>query len=131
MAAEKGKRYCLFNDSELRVRRIRADGCLAQRVAEGRCDFVMHIIDNDSINSRVIFIELKGKDLIKAVTQIFDTIAYLKNEFKQHRLDARIVGTGGVPNYKSDPEYKKLQRVCSDTKGNIVTSTHKNYSENV
>ena len=87
-------------------------------------------IDNQN-NNRVFFIELKGGKMLDAVEQIFDTILYLKKEFANYRLDARIVGSGGVPNIKLDPKYRKLAREIIPTSGKIAIATNKFYSERV
>ena len=44
---------------------------------------------------RAIYIELKGGDISDAFKQVLDTLVYLKNEFKNHQIDVRIIGSQG------------------------------------
>ncbi|HRE63801.1 MAG TPA: hypothetical protein PKU77_08430, partial [Ferruginibacter sp.] len=100
IATEKSKRYELENVSAFLIRKVKVDGCLRQSIGERRCDFLM---DSEKLK-RVIFIELKGGELIKAVNQIYATILLLKSEFKDYRIDARIVGSKDVPGFKNTPD---------------------------
>jgi len=72
---------------------------VVQNIGEKRCDFLMDIYDL----KRVFLIELKGGDLNKAVIQIYSTILYLKPEFMNYRIDARIVGSKDAPGFKNTP----------------------------
>ena len=94
---------------------------------EKRCDYLM---DSEELK-RVIFIELKGGDLNKAVVQIFSTIAYLKNEFADYRIDARIIGSKDVPKFKNTPAYRRLAKEVIPTRGTIERATNKIYTENI
>ncbi len=80
---------------------------------------------------RVFFIELKGADLNKAVNQIYSTILYLKSEFKNYRIDARIVGRKDVPGFKNTPDYKELAKEILPTKGTIERGTNNIYIESI
>jgi len=128
-AKEAGKSYTLENESGFIVRKVKADKCLPQKEREHRCDYLMSI-DNQN-NDRVFFIELKGTKLLDAVGQIFDTIIYLKKEFINYRLEARIVGRSDTPNIKLDPKYRKLAREILPTNGRIIIATNKFYSERI
>ncbi|MEO6230971.1 MAG: hypothetical protein ABJB11_03460 [Ferruginibacter sp.] len=67
----------------------------------------------------------------KAVIQIHSTIIYLKNEFKNYRFDARIVGSKDVPGFKNTPNYKRLAREVLPTKGGIERGTNNIYIETI
>ena len=127
IAYENGKKYQLNNTSDVIVRKVKVDKCLVQNIGERRCDFLM----NADELTRVFFIELKGSDLNKAVNQIYSTIIYLKSEFKNYRIDARIVGSKDVPGFKNTPDYKKLAKEILPTKGSIQRGTNNFYSENI
>jgi hypothetical protein len=127
VASEKKKVYKLINDSNFKIRKIKVDKCLPQNEGEKRCDYLMSIEEKDT--KRVFFIELKGERLIDAVKQIYSTIIYLKDEFKNFRLDARIVGSGDVPGFINNPHYIKLKKEIHPTKGEIRRATNKFYSE--
>ena len=127
IAYENGKKYQLNNLSEITIRKIKIDKCLLQNVGEKRCDFLMDTEDM----KRVFFIELKGGNLNKAVNQIYSTILYLKMEFMNYRIDARVVGSRDVPGYKNTPDYKKLAKEVLPTKGTIERGTNNIYTENI
>ncbi len=127
IAYENGKKYQLNNTSGITLRKVKVDKCLPQNIGEKRCDFLMDI---DNLK-RVFFIELKGGDLNKAVNQIYSTIIYLKTEFKNYRMDARIVGSKDVPQFKNTPDYKKLAKEVLPTKGTIERGTNNIYTESI
>ncbi|NOT93616.1 hypothetical protein [Ferruginibacter sp.] len=127
VAYENGKTYTLNNNSNVSVRKVKIDKCLAQNVNEKRCDF---LFDTDELQ-RVFFVELKGGDLNKAVNQIYSTILYLKSEFRGFRIDARIVGSRDVPEFKNTPDYKRLAKEVYATKGTIERGINKVYSETI
>lgn len=127
IAYENKKKYVLVNNSRIEVRKVKVDKCLAQKIGEKRCDFLMDI---EELN-RVFFIELKGGDLNKAVNQIYSTILFLKSEFMNFRIDARIVGSRDVPEFKNTPDYKKLAKEVLPTKGTIEIGTNNIYTENI
>ena len=127
IAYENGKTYTINNESNVVVRKVKIDKCIAQKVNEKRCDF---LFDIDEMK-RVFFVELKGGDLNKAVNQIHSTILYLKDEFKNFRIDARIVGSKDVPGFKNTPDYKKLAKVVLPTNGRIERGTNRVYFEKI
>ncbi|MBS1735051.1 MAG: hypothetical protein JSS98_00415 [Bacteroidetes bacterium] len=91
VAEDKGKKFEIVNRSGFQIKKVIVDGCLKQSKNEKRCDFLMSI---DKINNPVVyFIELKGGDLIKAVEQLNDSITYLKSDFSNYVIHARIIGT--------------------------------------
>lgn len=129
VATENGKTYRLNNRSKFKVRKIKSDGCLPQKVGEKRCDYIIDYYDG--IKPNIIFIELKGGALNMALGQIFDTIVYLKNELKDHKINARIVGSKDVPNFAGLPAYRKLGREILHTKGTIERRTNNIYTETI
>lgn len=129
VASENGKKYTLKNTSEFTIRKVKVDKCLMQAQGERRCDYLMSVDPKDL--KRVIFIELKGSRLTDAVKQLYSTIGYLKGEFIDHQLDARIVGSRDVPQIRNTPDYVKLERTVRSTNGTIIISTNKMYVENI
>ena len=127
IAYENGKKYQLNNTSNITIRKVKVDKCLSQNIGEKRCDFLIETQDL----KRVFFIELKGGDLNKAVNQIYSTIVYLKSEFKNYRMDTRIVGSKDVPDLKITPDYKKLAKEILPTKGTIERGTNNIYTESI
>lgn len=127
VAFEKGKTYRLNNNSGYKIRKVKVDKCIAQDMGEKRCDYLMEI---KSIE-RVIFIELKGGDLAHALRQLYSAITFLKKEFVNFQMDARIVGTRDVPGFIGLPDYLKLEKVIRAAKGKIERATNNIYSENI
>ena len=124
---ENGKKYNLNNHSGFSFRKVKIDKCLDQGIGKKRCDYLMDCEDL----KRVIFIELKGGDLKKAVVQISSTILYLKNEFINYRIDARIVGSKDVLEFKNTPGYRRLAKQTIPTGGSIQRATNNIYIENI
>ena len=129
VATENGKTYKLINKSKVQIRKVKVDNCIQQREGEKRCDYLMSI-DNKE-HKKVFFIELKGGGLSDAIKQIYSTIIYLQAELKGFQLEARIVESGDVPNFKNSPQYLKLLKQVYLTKGTIIRATNKFYSENI
>jgi hypothetical protein len=127
IATENGKKYQLNNVTGNTIRKVKVDKCLPQNAGEKRCDF---LIDIEEL-TRVFFIELKGSHLNKAVNQIYSTITYLKPEFVNYRVDARIVGSKDVPGFKNTPDYKKLANHVLPSGGTIERGTNNIYIENI
>lgn len=127
VAFEKGKTYRLNNDSNYKIRKVKVDNCIAQNTGEKSCDYLMEI---KSIK-RVFFIELKGGDLAHALRQLYSAITFLKKEFGNFQIDARIVGSRDVPGFIGLPDYLKLEKVIRSAKGKIERSTNNFYSENI
>lgn len=126
VASEHGKRYTLNNTSNYKIKKVRIDGCIPQKIGEKRSDFLFQAIKGEK--KKAIFIELKGGALMDAVKQLYDTITYLKSELKGDEIYARIVGTSDVPKIKSSAYYQKLFR---ETKGNIKRATNRVLIENI
>ena len=115
--SEKRISYQLENGFLYKIKKVTVDGCLPQKEGERRCDY---LFDIHQIKS-VIFIELKGnKGKIKdALEQLYQTIIFLKSEFENYKIHARIAGSKGTPDIENLPEYKKLKRQIIPTKGTI------------
>jgi hypothetical protein len=129
VAEENGKKYTLNNHSEFKVRKVKIDKCLHQAHREKRCDYLMNIDPKEL--KRAIFIELKGGGLGDAVKQIYSTITHLKSEFKDHQIDARIVGSSNVPGIRNTPDCLRLERVVRSTSGTLEIATNRVYSEDI
>ncbi len=127
IAIENGKIYKLNNVSGFKIRKVKVDNCILQKPEDRKCDYLMEI---KSVG-RVIFIELKGGDLVHALKQLFSSISYLKSEFINYQIDVRIVGSRDVPGFINTPDYLRLFKIVRPTNGLIKRSTNKIYSENI
>ncbi len=127
IAYENKRTYRLENKSNYKIRKIRLDGCLSQKPGEKRCDYLVEI----SSIRRVIFIELKGGNLAHALKQLYSTITFLKMEYRNFQIDARIVGSRDVPGFIISPDYLKLEKEIRSSGGKIERATNNIYSENI
>lgn len=128
IAEENRKMYRLQNISGFKIQKVKVDNCFPQKIGEKRCDYLM-AIDTEYLK-RAIFIELKGGALNDALEQLYETIIYLKEEFRNYQVDARIVGSRDVPGFMNTPNYLKLSREIRP-KGTIKRSTNKMFSESI
>ncbi len=127
IASEKGKIFRLNNISNYGIKKVKIDKCLKRAKAEKTCDYLMEI----EIAKRVIFIELKGRDLGHALKQLYSTIIYLKGEFKNYQFDARIVGSRDAPGFINTSDYIRLEKEVRRTKGTIQRGTNNIYIESI
>ena len=101
--------YRVTNDNGKEICKIRIDGCL---IKEGeRCDYLILACEDKT----AFFVELKGHDLQKALSQIDSSITKVKNEiqeFKEFKIYARIVlNRNPTPDINSSIEIKLKKRL--------------------
>ena len=70
---ESGRKFRIKNPKAATVRTITIDGCLIDDKRE-RCDYVFELGDPCHC---AIYLELKGSDIEKAVSQLTETLGYL------------------------------------------------------
>ena len=112
--SEAGKNYRLNNPQPLRLLVYKVDAGMIANQQE-RCDFAIGI----PLDGRVYFVELKGKDLQKAASQILQTLVTLNSKINGYILFARIV-LSRVPR----PDLRAttviaLERVVARSGGNL------------
>lgn len=93
------------NPKEYRVNKIQVDGCLIGE-GEEKCDWLIEF-DMEEVG-HAYFVELKGCDLDKAVSQIESTIRKTKSVYARHEKKAFIV-CSRVP--KHGPSVRKKSMV--------------------
>ncbi|MEA5478801.1 hypothetical protein VB774_14330 [Pseudanabaena galeata UHCC 0370] len=96
VAEENKRKYILQNPSKKKICKVRIDGCVIPSQSQRKCDYLMIVCESKSTNeqeSDIYFIELKGRDLISAVEQLTQTIAYFQAEKYQFigKVFARVV----------------------------------------
>ncbi|MDR0610987.1 MAG: hypothetical protein LBG58_12815 [Planctomycetaceae bacterium] len=116
---ERNSEYRYHNRLQKHVAKIKIDGGLISNDQE-RCDWLL-INWDDGI---LFFIELKGSDLWKAVSQIQTTIDTVKTnmlqQFSFKNINVRIIlSKNQRPDYKNDARYKKLEQLIKEKIGNI------------
>ena len=98
--------YRVTNDNGKEICKIKVDGCL---IKEGeRCDYLILSCEDKS----AFFVELKGHDLQKALSQIDSSINQLMTEIKEFKIYARIVlNRNPTPDINSSIEIKLKKRL--------------------
>ena len=69
---ERGKKFTIKNDNEKEIVKVTVDNCLIDDERE-RCDYLF-LIDGDC--PEIVYVELKGKDVPKAASQLRTTMTY-------------------------------------------------------
>lgn len=75
VASENGKRFEIVSNEDFT--RIQIDSCLISSQQVEKCDFGFVRHSNDEF----YFVELKGKEIKKALSQIISTIEHFENHF--------------------------------------------------
>ena len=74
---EKQSSFVLIKQDKKVVAEIAFDGCTEYSYSGKRCDFILY--HKDLAKPYLVFIELKGNNLLKAIKQIEDSIEYFKS----------------------------------------------------
>lgn len=91
VASENRREYRLENPSQVRICKVRIDGCFLADSQEKKCDFLFIICESgDSY-----FVELKGRHLLEGIEQIATTLDHFASQIRENhgRVFARIVVT--------------------------------------
>ena len=117
---ENKRKYVLSNSSSREVCRVRIDGCLIQNQDRAKCDFMIIICNTED----VYFIELKGKDLIRAVEQLFQTIEDFRSEITGKIFARAVVSKVSMPkSIEVDARVIKLRKILRKYGGNFDYSS--------
>lgn len=120
---ENGKSYSIENKScDYRITLFRVDEGIIRGNDLCKCDYFYHFVKNEK--NYIIFVELKGKDIMHAIEQIYNTICQLniKNDIDDNnKVFGRIICNGSVPKvYGSTPKYLKLANLIKKFHGNLI-----------
>ena len=75
---ENGRKFRILNAQRSKIIKVQVDGCvIKQRTA---CDYLFDVKKNNTI----YYVELKGKNILKAVEQLIATMEHFK-EFHENR----------------------------------------------
>lgn len=86
---ENKSKFELKNPARKLVKRVQVDGCLIDDTRE-RCDW---IISYDDPELKVLYIELKGCDIEKAIKQIQSTITHTNAKYLSHGKECYAITT--------------------------------------
>ncbi len=85
---ENGRTFILRNECRQPVTQVQVDDCLIT-IGE-RCDWLFELVEPAP---RVLFVELKGRNLKHAYAQLLTTIRQLKGQYRGYRLEAYVVAS--------------------------------------
>lgn len=86
---ENKSRFEVTNEDQYTAKKIQVDGCLIGEDQE-KCDW---IICSDDPKKIAFFIELKGSNIDKAISQLASTLRLTKAKFDQHKKQCFAVTT--------------------------------------
>lgn len=100
---ENGMKFTIENNSRFDVDQIKVDGCLIEDHLE-KCDWAFRIISEN----KVLYVELKGADIKKAISQLESTINKTDEYFKLYNKECYIVSSR-VPALDHDLRVSKIR----------------------
>jgi hypothetical protein len=101
---ENRSKFEVVNSSRMKIKKIQVDGCLINDARE-RCDW---ILDIPLPINRVLFVELKGCDVDKAISQLKSTLKYTSSDYSGRERECFIVTTR-VPKFGPSMQKKCIQ----------------------
>lgn len=90
VAEENGRKFIIENKTAKIVLKVEVDGCL--KIEGEKCDYLFEIINQENIE-QVIYLELKGKNIEKACSQLAATIQIFKDKHKDLKKNCYIVAS--------------------------------------
>ncbi|QIL44048.1 hypothetical protein G7045_07080 [Acidovorax sp. HDW3] len=87
---ENRSKFEIHNKAKQKIHKIKVDGCLIGNEHE-KCDWIVTTEDADK--KRALFIELKGCQLDKAISQLRTTLQLTAERFKHHEKECYAVTT--------------------------------------
>lgn len=123
VASENGKRFEIISNEDFT--RIRIDDCLIASQEVQKCDFgfIRHS------NNEFYFVELKGKDVKKALNQITNTITIFESTFIKISKEKRFGFIVSSRNPLSSTETNNLKQAFAKKHGRLleIKSLHCKY----
>lgn len=106
--SENNSKFCIVSKELDKVEKIKVDGYLDDSAEHRKCDYLFVYTDNSG--STCIFVELKGKDVARAITQLQQTIEsfYREGFLTGKRVRGAIVHTQHPGNTGSVRKAKQL-----------------------
>ena len=114
--------YVLDNSSKKNITKFIVDDCVLLTLADDeKCDYLFLVANAEIVDG--YFVELKGADVAKAISQILNSIKHLKKNISGS-IFGRIVCSKfpKAPDTLSSNNYVKLRRILE---GNIIIKSSK------
>lgn len=109
ISVEENKMKCIFDNAEkIKAYKTKVDGGLICDNSLEKCDYMVYWTNKSSF---VYYIELKGSNVSKALSQLTNTIELTKNEFKDYSIKSCVVICSRFPQLDSSIQIfqKKLK----------------------
>ncbi len=125
---ENARKLALINENERFVRKIKVDNCLIKGEQE-RCDYLFEIEENCTL---VIYVELKGKNIEKAYSQLMATIQLLLNKHQNCKKYCCIISSRTPPQIRTTLQAMRVQMLkkygakllTKNSPANLVIQNH-------
>lgn len=135
--SEKGKKYFATNKEEREVAQYHIDAPDNTDKTHKKCDFALYLFDSEDISKdadRLIFIELKGTDIKRALQQIQNSIDDWVAVFhiRPRRMDARVVASCVQnPNIIRSDMFRLKRRLSEYGNGDVQIGSNGNFREDL
>ena len=124
---EKQSKFIFVNQNREKVAKISFDGCNEYSYSGMRCDFVLYL--KNLAKQVILFIELKGNDLLKAIKQLEASIKYF-NMDSDVKVYAYAITTKS-PLSSTDIQNEKMRlrkrNIIFDTKNRIMQQGYNDF----
>lgn len=122
VCAENRSKYVLKNNTSYRICKIQMDNCICKDKDGEKCDY---IIRAEKGKSKLLYlVELKGRDILKAVSQLEHSLLKLSITTKSgYTVYGRIVPTSTYGPDLRSTAYKNLDNKFRTLNGNLKCQT--------
>ncbi len=115
LPVEENKSCCYFkNPSRITLNKLTVDGGLISSSKQEKCDYIVHWQGDF-----VAYIELKGGDLIKAFSQVENTIKLTKENFEGFKTSQCIIVCSRIRLPSSDSTIVRLKKKMKALTGTV------------
>ncbi|ENN2390376.1 hypothetical protein [Vibrio alginolyticus] len=102
--SEKKSSFSIENKNRSDVKKLAVDGCLITDNRE-RCDWIIY---QDTPKKQAFYVELKGCDVQKGISQLSATVKTTKAQFSDYKKECYLISTR-VPSHSPALARKKMQ----------------------
>ncbi|MEZ8277442.1 hypothetical protein AB6C67_15975 [Vibrio cyclitrophicus] len=101
---ECGSSFHVKNKNRGPITKLKVDGCLIQDHRE-RCDWILY---QDAPSKKAMYVELKGCDVLKGISQLESTLIHTKAQFSEYKKECYIVSSR-VPKHSTSLARRKMK----------------------
>lgn len=127
VAKEKGKEFRIIKNANQQLCKVRIDGCLITDITIKKCDFMFYVCETQ----KLLLVELKGKNIEHAISQITHTKGYLKQKLCNPDSNYEgIIVSSSVPR-SAERRFRNIQEKTYKQHKIIVRKKHLKYVEKI